>query len=281
MMASSLADIGILTKGTDWNSKKVSKLKKALTEMNLPTTGDKVLLIQSLQSNESNNQLIQQYIDNTQPGAPTNEPSPPSGIAPFLNGQGRLQSPNPSSSISRTENASEEAELQFDGVERLFNAAGAAFDVVLDGRQPMTVIFAKPLTSVSSKEKASQVKPKLKLPTQAETEGIQPCEQYIWIGLSPLSAQEYSQSSKVKAKLKALGKSKAKGRRSLAKLDRDDYALRVVLRMEDTVPAQAHFLVLGKTREDDELCEARPVSGELVFFFKEYTIDTHSNSAND
>lgn len=281
-MASSSADIGIPTKGTDWNSKKVSELKKALTERNLPTTGNKALLIQRLQSNELNNQSIQQYIDNTQPAAPTNEMSPPSSIAPFLDRQGQLQSPNPSSSISRTENADEEAELQSDdGVERLFNAAGAAFDVVLDGRQPMTVIFAKPWTSISSKEKPSQVKPKLKLPTQAETEGIQPCEQYIWIGLSPLNAQEYSQSSKVKAKLKALGKSKAKGRRPLVKLDRDDYALRVVLRMEDTVPAQAHLLVLGKTREDDELCEARPISRELVFFFKEYITDTHSNSVND
>lgn len=282
MMASSSADIGIPTEGTDWNSKKVSELKKVLTERNLPTTGNKALLIQRLQSNEANNQSIQQYIDNTLPAAPTDKTSPPSGIAPFLNRQGRLQGPNPSSSISRTENADEEAELQFDdGVERLFNVAGAAFDVVLDGRQPMTVIFAKPLTSVSSKEKASQVKPKLRLPTQAEIEGIQPCEQYIWIGLSPPNAQEYSQSSKVKAKLKALGKSKAKGQRPLIKLDRDDYALRVVLRMEDTVPAQAHFLVLGKTREDDELCEARPISKELVFFFKEYTIDACGNSAND
>lgn len=108
-MASSSADIGILTKGTDWNSKKVSELKKALTERNLPTTGNKALLIQRLQSNELNNESIQQYIDNTRPAAPTNETSPPSSIAQFLNRQGRLQSPNPSSSISRTKNADEEA----------------------------------------------------------------------------------------------------------------------------------------------------------------------------
>ena len=90
MMASSSADIVILTKGADWNSKKLSELKKALTERNLPTTGNKALLIQRLQSNELNSQSIQKYIDNTQPAAPTNETSPPSSIVSFLNRQGRL-----------------------------------------------------------------------------------------------------------------------------------------------------------------------------------------------
>ena len=97
MMASSSADLGIPTKGTDWNSKKVSELKKVLTERDLPTTSNKALLIERLQLNESNNQSIQPYIDNTLPGAPTDKTSPPSSIAPFLNRQGRLQSPNPSS----------------------------------------------------------------------------------------------------------------------------------------------------------------------------------------